>query len=675
MIHLWNEFLAVAVANPQWILAILVTVILAGPFLAERFRLPGLIGLILGGMLMGPYGLGWLREGSLNTLGGIGLLYLMFLAGAELDLKLLQRYRNAAISFGLLTFILPFLTGLLASTFLGFTWIASILMGTVWASHTLVAYPVAHAAGLTGNRAVATVVGATVITDTLALLILAVISGTSGEASYSSSPLMSVGSILLQLGLLVLYCLVLIPWLARRLFAGPVQDRMTRFIFMFGAMVSAGFVAELGGIEGLVGAFFVGLGLNRLLPNHGQLMEHVEFFGSALFIPAFLVSVGMLINPAVLFNWQTIQYFLFFAVALLIGKSLAAMITGRIFRFSRAETTIMFPLTIAQAAATLATTLVGFRLGFFGEEVVNAVLLVVLTSLVISTLGTRWIAGRIEPEKIDSRSIGESVFILVQPSTHLQQIVEIGVNIAHPDAGTVTPVAIIPEFQGEKTQEETKTWLQKANEFGRGAGADVDGVFRIDADIPRGIVREMAERNGSFLLMEWTQSPRIEERIFGNLLDQIGARSHVPQAAVRFSDDPIERIVLVTGRYEKKPGYKIDLAAAIGLALCLSGDRHLPLAVIAQQNVPLEKEQFPKGTDWQYVEPGIQATAAHFRKGDLVIVPEAVIRRFLGLQTSELLRASEHVSVMIAAGPYRLSLASSGAGQELESSLNIVKAT
>jgi len=659
MIHLWSKFLSEAVANPLWIMAILVIVILAGPLIAERFKLPGLIGLILGGMLMGPYGWGWLAKDSLNTLGGIGLLYLMFMAGAELDIKLLQRYRRVAMSFGALTFILPFTTGFLASRHLEFPLTASILMGAVWASHTLVAYPVAREAGLTGSKAIATVVGATVLTDTLALLILAVISGTSGDVP-ATSPLMSLLSTLMQLGLLVLYCLFLIPWLARRLFVGPVQDRTTRFIFMFGAMISAGFVAELGGIEGLVGAFFVGLGLNRLLPNHGQLMERVEFFGSSLFIPAFLVSVGMLINPAVLLDWKTLQYFLVFAAALLIGKLLAAVITGRIFKFTWAETFIMFPLTIAQAAATLATTLVGFRLGFFGNEVVNAVLLVVLVSLIISTLGTRWMAGRIEPEEIVARSIGESVFIFVQPSLHLQQIVEIGVNIAHPDAGIVTPVTIVPEFQGEKAQDEAKTWLQKANEFGRHAGADLEGVFRIDADIPRGIIRELAERNGSFLLMEWMQIPKIGERILGNLLDQIGARSHVPQAAVRLSGEPIERIVLATGRNAKKAGYKIDLAVATGLAFSLSSDRDLPLMVITQQGVPIEKEQFPAGTEWQYVKPGILATGVHFRKGDLVIVPQAAIQHFLGVHTSELLKVSEHVSFMIAAGPYRFSLASSG---------------
>ena len=279
----------------------------------------------------------------------------MFLAGLELDLNVFARLRQAAIQFGLLTFALPMAFGFVGARWLGFDLPASILIGSLWASHTLVMYPIMQRFGITADPAVATTVGATVITDTLALLVLAVVaSGATGEGGLGSNIALLVG-----LGVLAVYCAFVLTFLARWFFAGMGQDRALRFIFVLAAFLSASFVAELGGIEGIVGAFFAGLALNRLVPNGGPLMDRVEFFGGALFIPAFLVSVGLLIDPTVLADPRTWQLAIVFAISLVLGKGGAALAIGRIRRFSRPQVEVTFALSLSQAAATLAATTVG----------------------------------------------------------------------------------------------------------------------------------------------------------------------------------------------------------------------------------------------------------------------------------------------------------------------------
>jgi Kef-type K+ transport system membrane component KefB len=393
---------------------------------------------VVGGILAGPFVLGVLPEASLDALGGIGILYLMFMAGVELDLNLFKRYRSAAITFSLLTFTAPFLFSLWVShQFMGLSLIASILMGAVWASHTLVAYPIVRETGLASNKAVATAVGSTAITDTLALLALAMVSGTAGDdaGAGNSSEFLILLKLGVGLGFLLAYSLLFIPWLARRFFAGPGQERILRFVFVLGALTSAGLFAEMMGIEGIVGAFFAGLGLNRLIPNGGRLMEQTEFFGSALFVPAFLVSVGMLIDPAVLLSLSTIKMALMFAAALAAGKLLAAIIAGWRFKFSGAEIGVMFSLTLGQAAATLASTMVGLKLGLFTEDVVNAVLLVVLVSLVATSLGTRFFAHRVSPEALVVQPIGNSIMVPIRFGPTLQRTMALAAEIAQADAG------------------------------------------------------------------------------------------------------------------------------------------------------------------------------------------------------------------------------------------------
>jgi len=655
---MFEELFHEAINRAEWQLIILAIIIIAGPLIAERFKLPGMIGLVVGGLILGPYVLNWLREGSLDALGGIGLLFLMFMAGVELDLNLFQRYRSVAITFGLITFTLPFLFNIGASMALGLSVMGAILMGSVWASHTLVAYGDVRQAGLASNKAVAVTVGATVITDTLSLIVLAVVSAIAGGGeSGNVNPAFIVIKLVLGLVVLVGYCLYLLPRFGRWFFSGLGQDRILRFVFVIGALASAGFLSALVGIEGLVGAFFAGLGLNRLIPNNGQLMERVEFFSASLFVPAFLISVGMLINPRVLFLPKTMLIALVFFLALGVGKYLAAWLAGRRNKFSSGEIGLMFSLTIAQAAATLASTMVGLRLGLFGEQIVNAVLLVVLVSLILTSVGVNIFSKRIQPETLTLKPIGRSVIVPVEANGILKQLVSTAGSLALADAGIVTPVAVVPEHLVDQVRPEAEELLEQAEQYAAATATDAEGVLRIDDSLHQGIIRELNQREGSLILVGW-EHLGAEDMLFGNSIDRIGSRSPVPVAAATFSDRPTERLVLVPGVNLNNTGYLVDLSVALDIAVRLKNMQNLPLVALSPEPELPGDLKFPDGTEHIHVEPGLEAIAAQLRLGDLVIVPGAILHRAIGSDAQRLANAIRGISLIVAAGPYRLNLTS-----------------
>ena len=649
--HLFEE----AVVRLEWQLILLAIIIIAGPYLAERLRLPGLIGLVLGGLLIGPFGLHLLREGALDAIGGIGLLFLMFIAGAELDLNLFQRIRGTAISFGLLTFILPFALGAIAAYILGLNIAASILMGSVWASHTLVAYPTVREAGLATNKAVAVAVSATVITDTLALLVLAIVSGITNESG-GGDPVSTIVRLLIGLAGLVIWCMVILPRMAHWFFATLGQERILRFVFIIGALASAGLVASLVGIEGIVGAFFAGLGLNRLIPNNGRLMESVEFFASSLFIPAFLISVGMLIDPSVLFNPQTLLFAAVFLAALVGGKFAAAWLGGKRSNFDNAEILMMFSLTIGQAAATLAATIVGFEIGLFTDQIVNSVLLVVMASLIITSIGTARAAKQITPEALVAKPLGKNVLVPVSAQNNFKVLMEFASKLAYQDAGIVTPLVVIPEQDAQTAREASEQVLKQAEDFAKAAKADTEGELHIDASVPQGIVRAIHELDSSFIMAEIPPRTSLSGYLFGTVIDQFGARTPIPSAAVRTGAAPVQRIVLVPGSAGSGTGYRVDLEIATDLALRFAKAYEVPLRVLASEGKLPPDLNLPGDTEYVSIKAGTAAVRDALDEGDLAILPCETVRSALRFGSIPLGENQEKISFLIAAGPYRLRL-------------------
>ncbi len=427
-----------------WEFLIIFATLLLGPAIVERARVPGLIGLLLGGYAIGPHGLDLIGPGNTTVpdLGQLGLLYLMFVAGVELDLNLLRKYRRSAVAFGLLTFLLPMAFGTTVGLGLGWEVLAAILLGSLLASHTLITYPTVRDAGLASDPAVATVVGSTVLTDTLTLVVLAAV---AGAAEGSRSTIDVAIQIMVGLAALIAFSMLLLPLLAGWAFRLFGAERAVRYIVAITAFLSAATVAEVFGIEGIVGAFFAGLALNRLVPNEGQLMDRIGFFGGAVFIPVFLVSIGLILDPAVIVKGETLGLAALFILACLGGKMLAAALSARLLGFSRPQAGLLFSLSAAQAAATLAATVVGFQLGLFSSAVVNAVLVLIFVSVLVSTIvGARASAAMARHED-RARPMGARVVVGVGDPASAAGALSIAVRIARADGGVVQPVLVVPQ--------------------------------------------------------------------------------------------------------------------------------------------------------------------------------------------------------------------------------------
>jgi Na+:H+ antiporter len=388
--------------SAEWTFFVAAVVLLLGPVVAERLRLPGLVGIILGGMLVGPFVLDWVeREGVVEALGELGLLFLMFLAGLELHLDEFQRNRTPALSFGALTFSIPFVLGLLLVLPFGYGLATAALYGSLWASHTLVAYPIVQERRLTRQRAVGMAAGGTVITDTLALFVLAVVVG-----SVESDDRSGVILVKLLLGLVVLgvYCAILLPRLGRWSLGHLGRGSVPTFLFLLAALTSAALVADRMGLEGIVGAFFAGLALNRLVTSaHAEAKESFEFVGAALLVPFFLLSTGMLLDPRQFTEPAVLALAGFSLAIVLVGKAAAAYLAGRHSGFEVAEMKLVFGLTVAQAAATLAAVTIGTEVGIFDENLLSATLVVVLVTVIVSSIVTRTAARSLDPSAARER--------------------------------------------------------------------------------------------------------------------------------------------------------------------------------------------------------------------------------------------------------------------------------
>lgn len=628
-----REFLAVVVA------------IIVGPLLAERARIPGIIGLLVGGLVIGPHGLGIIHQTDavVPALGHLGLLYLMFLAGLELDLEVFRRNRRAAGIFALVSFSVPMLFGFGSALGLGFALAAALLMGSVWASHTLVVYPVFRRYGLTTNRAVATAVGATVLTDTLSLIVLAGVAGvTTGKVS---GPVL-LAHLLIGLALLGAWCFLALPWIARWFFAGLGQQRTLRFVFVLACLLSAGVLAQVLGIEDIVGAFFAGLALNRLVPNGGPLMERIEFFGSALLIPLFLLSVGLIIDPEVVANPATLGLAGVFALACLGGKALAAAATHRLLRFSWAEAGAVYSLTAAQAAATLAATFVGFDIGLIGQTVVNAVLIVIALSLLLSSILANRSARRIQPAVVSGRRLGRVVILPVVTLEPFGQLTWLADRIAEADGGVVVPVRVRPLTNHDGDKE----LLDGASAIIGRHGVDADVLERVDQTVESGILHTVASEHGTLLLLA-ARFGAVTRRIAPQGLDdQVASASPVPTVLLGSADPPVQRAVLALspadlGAVEPSLPIAIELAARLR-----RGGLHLDVVVPerARGTPPLTPLE---GCSFDYSADRIDWCRRNARPGTLVILP---VRRSWSTTAPDAasLAAQDGLSVAVVAAPH-----------------------
>jgi Kef-type K+ transport system membrane component KefB len=382
-----------ALQDPVLQFTVLVLAALVMQLTVERVRLPGLIGLIAFGMVLGPGGTGVLPEEPIvSMLGHIGLIYVMFIAGLEIDLDLVGEHRREAAAFGGISFAATALPAFGGALLLGFDVMAAVLLGTLVASHTLLAHPILMNLGLVRRLPVVTAVGGTLITDTLALVVLAVVVSLHGPAD---GPL----SWLLPLAGLALIAAVAwwgVPRLSQILFASPRLTRPERALFALAVLMVLATAAELTGTDKILGAFIAGICLNRALGRHERLREHIEFVGRMLFIPFFFIWTGTLLEFAA-FTGSSMVWLVsgLLLGAVLAGKTAAAWIVGALFDYRHRARWLMAGMTFPQAAATLAIAITAEELGILDDTVIDGVIIVIVVTCVLGPVMTSWTGRRI----------------------------------------------------------------------------------------------------------------------------------------------------------------------------------------------------------------------------------------------------------------------------------------
>ena len=383
------------VSSPGLIFLIVLAIILLVPMLLNRIKLPHVIGMIIAGMVVGPYGFNVLaRDMSFEVFGQVGLLYLMFLAGVEIDMYHLKRNLKRGIVFGLFTFFVPLLLGAVsAAIFLKFNAITAVLMASMFAAHTLLAYPIVSRFGLTTNRAVVIAVAGTIFTVLGSLMVLA---GTVSVARYGE---LGIGELARLLGGLVAYCLGVVYVYPRvtRWYFKHYNDTIAQFVYILAMVFLSAETAAWIGLEGVFGAFFAGIVLNRFIPARSALMGRIEFVGNALFIPYFLIGVGMLINVrALVAGWDSLYMAAVMSATAMAGKWLAAFLTQRVFKMLPVERSMMYQLSNAHTAVALAVVTIGLKIGIFPEPVLDGTVVMILVTCTVSSLGTARAAQRLK---------------------------------------------------------------------------------------------------------------------------------------------------------------------------------------------------------------------------------------------------------------------------------------
>ena len=391
-----EHFSTIPFQDPVLIFLLVLSIILFTPLLFRKIKIPYIIGLILAGVLFGPHGLNLLaNDKSFELLGKVGILYIMFLAGLDLDLKEFKENKYKSIFFGFFTFIFPLSIGFpICHYVLGFSVQTSLLTAAMFSTHTLVSYPIVSNMHLSRNKAVTTTIGGTIFTDTAVLLILAFVLDQNNGNGHSAWAWM-----LLSLVLFLVIMFFVIPKVSAWFFKKFENEKQSHFIYALSIMFFAAFIAELAGLEAIIGAFLAGLVMNRFIPHSSALMNRIEFIGNSLFIPFFLISVGMMVNLSILLQgFNTIIVALTLSVVAIVGKWLAAFVTQKTFRFSKAQRNVILGLSSSHAAATLAIILAGFQAGIIDETILNGTIILILITCIFSSFVTQKAASKLVKE-------------------------------------------------------------------------------------------------------------------------------------------------------------------------------------------------------------------------------------------------------------------------------------
>lgn len=570
-----SYILNLPLTNPVLIFSVILFIILLAPILLHRLKIPELIGLIIAGAILGPNGFYLMaRDSSIELFGTVGLLYIMFIAGLEIDMADLRRNSGKTLVFGFYTFMIPMILGIVTSLYiLDFSWSTSVLLASMYASHTLITYPIVSKYGITKNRAVSIAIGGTIITCILALLVLAIIVGMeTGEINSQFWMKLGISGVLF-----VFIVMVIFPILGRWFFK-RYQDSVGQYIFVLALVFMASFLAQAAGLEAVIGAFLAGLALNRLIPNTSALLNRIDFVGNAIFIPFFLIGVGMLVDiRAFTGSWNAILVAVVMTVIATIAKFLAAWITEKSFKLTRDEGRILFGLSNSQAAATLAAVLIGYEvivgtapdgqpIRLLNEDVLNGTIIMILFTCTIASFITQKGAQNIALAEMTEDSIGDSsdteerILIALGKSETVKELIDLGKAIkSQKNKAQMVAVSVVKSDNTDPAKEKnSRLLLESATKLAAATDHNIETVLRYDLNIVNGIRNVAKEHKITDIVIGLRTQKEISDTFLGKLTEEVLSKCATTTLAYRPMQpmSTVKRyILLIPESAEKEVGF------------------------------------------------------------------------------------------------------------------------
>ncbi|MEL7244663.1 MAG: cation:proton antiporter [Cyanobacteria bacterium J06573_2] len=561
---------------------ILLVVILVVPIIFERLRLPGLIGLILSGILIGQSGSDLFKIDTTvwETLSNIGLAYLLFVAGLEVDLEQLSRRRNRALGFGSFVFCVPLVVGTFLGRSFGFDWLSTVLIGSLLSSYTLLAYPIINRLGLTNNEAVGITIGANVFTDVATLLMLAVCAAIKLDN-------LNIWQTIALLGWLTVYSVLVLvgfDWIGKEFLRKTGEDEGNQFLFVVVAVFLSAVGAQLIGIQTIIAAFFAGLAVNEVIGD-GPVKQKIVFVGSVIFIPIFFIDLGLKLDlTEFLENIGLVWLTLSLICGLIASKFIAALLAKLIYHFNWREVFTMCSITLPQVGVTSCVTFVGYKTQLLNPDIFNSVTVLILVTSFIGPIITSRSAVGLNSSLLKQQPIEtyvpvsenfDSPFNIVvpvyNPATQ-QHLMEMATLLAHQARGKIMPLAIATATasmdapQLEHSLRRSERLLNKATALSRFLDVEAEPLLRIDDAYARGISRAAREKKANLIVMGWGKRTGLKARLFGNVIDGVLWASHCPVAVTRLVESPakIQRILVPVENLTAPILQPVQFAAMLG---------------------------------------------------------------------------------------------------------------
>lgn len=516
------------ISNPVAIIFVVLLIILAGPVVFRRLKIPSVVGLIIAGIMVGPYGFGLLeRDASFKIFGEVGILYIMFQAAVEIDMfHLKQNVKHGAV-FGLMSFLLPMVAGIFGSRYaFGVGWDTAVLIASMYASHTLVSYPVVSRFGLQNTRGAVVAVCGTIVAVLLALFCLA------GVVDIRVNGHFDVSRLLLLLLWMAIYMVVtgyLFPRLTRRFFRSN-SDPVAQYIFILALVLAASLIAQLIGLEAILGAFYAGLVLNPMIPARSPLMKNIRFMGDSIFVPYFLIGVGMLINVGVVVRgWDVAWVALNMSLVALVTKWLAAFSAQKLFGFDTCDRRLMFGLSSGKAAATIAAVMLGWQYHMISEDVMNGAVVMILICCIVASLVTenaakhiriRITAESLSHDELGSTELARQVVSVSNPLTSEGLMRMAVVMRARRNRNPVTALFVRTDSDLRHTTM-GRNALHSAELAAEDMDVEVNAIERFDISVVSALRNVAMEQNATEIIIGFHRKSNIVDSFFGSLAEQL----------------------------------------------------------------------------------------------------------------------------------------------------------